>query len=75
VGKPVPHEFKSFALNSVNAHPALSLMRDETSGLKDLEMSRCGLPGMFEDTRYVSGCHGATIEVDREQHTPPCSMC
>lgn len=75
MSQPIPHELKSFALNSVNAHPALPLMRDQTSGLKDLEMSRRRLPGMLEDRRYFSGGHGATVEVDREQHAPPCSMC
>jgi hypothetical protein len=73
--EPVPHEFKSFALNSVNPHPALFLMHDQASGLKDLEMSRCRLPRVLEDCRYFSGRHGAAVEIDGEQHTPPCSMC
>ena len=67
MSQPVLHELKSLALNPVNSHPALPLVRDQTSSLKDLETSRCRLPGMLEDRRYLPGCHGATVEEDREQ--------
>jgi hypothetical protein len=66
MSQPIPHQFESFVLNSVNTLPALPLMRNQTSGLKDLKMSRCRLPRMLEDRRYFSGCHGATVEVNRE---------
>ena len=74
MSQPVLHELKSLALDPVNTHPAVPLVRDKTSSLKDLEMSRRRLPGMLEDRCYVAGCHGATVEEDREQHTAPCSM-
>lgn len=69
--QPVPHEFKSFALNSVNTHSALPLVREQSSGFKDLEVSGCGLPRVLKDRRYFPSCHRAAVEVDGEQHAPP----
>jgi hypothetical protein len=70
VTEPIPYEFKSFALNSVNTHPTLPLVREQTRSFKDLEVSSCGLPGVLKDCRYFPSCHRAAVEVDREQHSP-----
>ena len=30
-----------------------------------------GWPGALEGSGYIAGCHRATVEVDRNQHTAP----
>jgi hypothetical protein len=74
VSQPVPHQFESFALNTINTHPALPLVGEQTGGLKNLEVPRCGLPRVLEDGRYFAGRHGAAVEVNGEQYAPPGSM-
>src|SRR5215813_6524135 len=74
VGQPIFHKFKSFSLNSVNAHPALSLVRKQASSLKDLKVSRCRLPGVLKYCRDLPGCHLAAVEIYRQQYAPPGSV-
>jgi len=71
VSKPVPDQFEPFSLNSVNAHPALSFVSEKSRRFKYSEVPRCRLPSVLEDGRDFAGSHGAAIEIDRKQDSPP----
>lgn len=71
MGKPVGNEFETLRLKPVNPHPALPFVREQARGLKDLEVSRGGLPGVLEHCRDVAGGHRAPVKVNRQQHAPP----
>jgi hypothetical protein len=68
VRQPIAHQRQSLSLDVINTHPALPLVCEQTSGLKNLKMPGRGLPGMRKHCRDFSGSHRASIEIDREQH-------
>jgi hypothetical protein len=70
VRKPIIDQRKSLSLDAINAHPSLSLVTEQTSGLKDLKMPGGRLPCVLKYGRYLSGSHRTSIEIDREQHAP-----
>jgi hypothetical protein len=71
VRQPIAHQRQSLSLNAINTHPTLPLVREQTSGLKNLKMPGRGLPCMREHRRNFSGSHRASIEIDSEQHAAP----
>jgi hypothetical protein len=68
VSQPVPHKFEAFALYSVNAHPALLLVTEQTRSFEHPQVPGCCLPGVIEDCRNFAGSHGSTVEINREQY-------
>jgi hypothetical protein len=68
VRQPIAHQSQSLSLDAINTHPALPLVREQTSGLKNLKVPGCGLPRMRKHRRNLSGSHRASTEIDREQH-------
>ena len=72
--EPVCHEFETFRLKPVNTHPAVPFMSEQARGLQDLEVPGCGLPGVLEHCCDVTGRHGASVKVNRQQHAPPGGM-
>ena len=71
VRQPIVHQRQSLSLDAINTHPALPLVCEQTSGLKNLKMPGRSLPCMRKHRRDLSGSHRASIEIDREQHAAP----
>jgi hypothetical protein len=75
VSKPVLYKFEPFALNSINTDPTLLLVSEQARRLKDLEVPRCRWPSALENRRNLPGSHGTAVEINREQHAAPGSVC
>jgi len=71
VRQPITHQRQSLSLDAVDAHPALPLVREQTSGLENLKVAGRGLPGVRKHGRDLSGRHRAPIEIDRQQNATP----
>jgi hypothetical protein len=71
VRQPVAYQSQSLSLDAINTHPALSLMREQTGGLKYLKVPGRCLPCMSKHRGDLSGTHRASIEIDREQRAAP----
>jgi hypothetical protein len=65
VRKPITHKRQSFLLKTINTHPAVPLMREQSSSFKKLEVPRRSLPGMAKHRRDLPGGHRASVEIDR----------
>jgi hypothetical protein len=65
VRKPIAHKRQSPLLKVINTHPALPLMREQSSSFKKLEVPGRGLPGMAKHRRDFPGSHRASVEIDR----------
>jgi len=68
MSKPVANQFKSFALDSIDARAAPLFMCQQARSFKNSKMPRSRLPSVLKDSRNFSGRHGTTIEINRKQH-------
>jgi hypothetical protein len=69
MSKPVANQFKSFALDSINARAAPLFMCQQARSFKNSKMPRSRLPSVLKDSRNFAGRHGTTIEINRKQHS------
>ena len=69
VSKPVANQFESFALDAVYACAAPLFMCQQARPFKNSKVPRSRLPRVLENGRNFAGRHGATLEIDGEQHS------
>ena len=74
VSKPVPHQFKPFVLDSVNAHAASLFMREQARPFEHTKVPCSRLPRVLENGSYFARSHGAAVEIDRKQNSSPGSV-
>lgn len=74
MSEPISYQFEPFALNSVDSHPALLFVGEQARSLEDPKVPRGGLPRVVKDGRDLPRCHGAAVEVDRQQDAPSGGM-
>lgn len=74
MSQPVSHQFEPLILDTVYPGAALFLVSNQAGRFEDPEMPGCGLPGVLENRRDFARCHGAAVEINRQQHTTPGGM-